>query len=56
MSAATDTFARFVGVLAESLDDHDASGEELASRLHLSRFHVDRLVSAAACSNGPRTG
>jgi AraC family transcriptional regulator len=48
MSAATDTFARFVGVLAESLDDHDASGEALASRLHLSRFHVDRLVSAAA--------
>ena len=48
MSAATDTFARFVDVLAESLDDHDASGEELASRLHLSRFHFDRLVSAAA--------
>jgi AraC family transcriptional regulator len=48
VSAATDTFARFVDVLAESLDDHDASGEELASRLHLSRFHVDRLVSAAA--------
>ena len=48
MSAATDTFACFVDVLAESLDDHDASGEELASRLHLSRFHVDRLGSAAA--------
>ena len=48
MSTATDTFARFVDVLAETLDDHDASGAELASRLHLSRFHVDRLVSAAA--------
>ncbi len=48
MSAATDTFARFVDVLAETLDDHDASGAVLASRLHLSRFHVDRLVSAAA--------
>jgi AraC family transcriptional regulator len=48
MSAATDTFARFVGVLAETLDDRRTNGEELASRLHLSRFHVDRLVSAAA--------
>ena len=48
MSTATDTFARFVDVLAATLDDHDASGEALASRLHLSRFHFDRLVSAAA--------
>ena len=48
MSATTDTFARFVDVLAASLDDHDASGDALASRLHLSRFHFDRLVSAAA--------
>ncbi|MGH3063216.1 MAG: helix-turn-helix transcriptional regulator, partial [Gaiellaceae bacterium] len=44
----TDTFARFVEVLAESLDDHETSGEALASCLHLSRFHFDRLVSAAA--------
>jgi AraC family transcriptional regulator len=48
MSATTDTFARFVDVLADTLDDHDASGELLASRLHLSRFYFDRLVSAAA--------
>ncbi len=48
MSTSTDTFARFVDVLAASLDDHDLSGEVLAARLHLSRFHVDRLVSAAA--------
>jgi AraC family transcriptional regulator len=48
MSTTTDTFARFVDVLAGTLDDHDASGEALASRLHLSRFHFDRLVSAAA--------
>lgn len=41
---ATDTFARFVEVLAESLDD--PSG--YADRLHLSRFHVDRIVSAVA--------
>ena len=48
MSTATDTFARFVDVLADALDDHDTSGQELASRLHLSRFHFDRLVSATA--------
>jgi AraC-like DNA-binding protein len=48
MSATTDTFARFVDHLAVTLDDHEASGEVLASRLHLSRFHFDRLVSAAA--------
>lgn len=48
MSTATDTFARFVGVLAESLDEHDLSGAAIASRLHLSRFHADRLVAAAA--------
>jgi len=48
MSTTTDTFARFVDVLAVSLDDHDASAEALASRLHLSRFHCDRLVAAAA--------
>jgi AraC family transcriptional regulator len=47
VSTMTDTFARFVSVLADSLDDHDTSGEDLASRLHLSRFHFDRLVTAA---------
>jgi AraC family transcriptional regulator len=48
MSTATDTFARFVDVLADTLDDHELSGEALAARVHLSRFHCDRLVSAAA--------
>ena len=47
-STAADTFARFVAVLADTMDDHDTDGEELASRVHLSRFHCDRLVSAAA--------
>lgn len=47
-TAAEDTFHRFVAVLAEALDDHAADGEALASRLHLSRFHVDHLVRAAA--------
>jgi AraC-like DNA-binding protein len=44
----SDTFAAFVGILAETLDDHDASPEDLAARAHLSRFHFDRLVAAAA--------
>ena len=47
-TTASDTFARFVELLASSLDDHQTSGEALASCLHLSRFHFDRLVSAAA--------
>ncbi len=43
----TDTFRRFVDVLAESLDEAP-SPDGLAARLHLSRFHVDRLVRSAA--------
>jgi AraC-like DNA-binding protein len=39
-----DTFRRFVDVLAETLDEPRAYAE----RLHLSRFHVDRIVSAVA--------
>ena len=30
MTVATDTFADFVDHLAEALDDHDATGDELA--------------------------
>lgn len=48
MSVSTDTFARFVDLLADTLDHHDASGDALAARVHMSRFHFDRLVSAAA--------
>jgi AraC family transcriptional regulator len=43
-----DTFASFVDSLADSLDDHDARGEDLAARVYLSRFHFDRVVSAVA--------
>jgi AraC-like DNA-binding protein len=39
-----DTFRRFVDVLSESLDDPSGYPD----RLHLSRFHLDRIVSAAA--------
>ena len=48
MSLATDTFSRFVDVLASTLDDHETTAESLASRAHLSRYHFDRLVAAAA--------
>ena len=43
-----DAFATFVDTLAQSLDDHDASGDDLAARAYLSRFHFDRVVGAAA--------
>jgi AraC-like DNA-binding protein len=47
-TAHDDTFAAFLSVLTEALDDHDASGEDLAARVHLSRFHLDRVVAAVA--------
>jgi AraC family transcriptional regulator len=48
MSTAADHFAAFVDALAEALDDHDVTGDALASRLFLSRFHLDRIVSSVA--------
>jgi AraC-like DNA-binding protein len=43
-----DTFATFVDSLAESLDDHEAGGDDLAARACLSRFHFDRVVASTA--------
>jgi AraC family transcriptional regulator len=48
VSAATDTFTAFVDVLADALDEHDVSSAELAGRVHLSRFHLDRVIAATA--------
>lgn len=48
MTAASDTFASFLTELARALDDHDVTGEQLAARVRLSRFHLDRIVSATA--------
>ncbi|MGH3444807.1 MAG: helix-turn-helix domain-containing protein [Nocardioidaceae bacterium] len=48
MTAAVDHFTGFVDVLAQALDDHDATGEDLAARLYVSRFHLDRIVSSVA--------
>ena len=52
MTVATDTFAQFVDTLVDVLDDHEshgwATGDELALRLHFSRFHFDRMIKSVA--------
>jgi AraC family transcriptional regulator len=48
MGTPQDTFVRFVDLLASNLDDHAASGSDLAARMYLSRFHFDRIVYAVA--------
>ena len=48
MSTQRDTFVAFVDALSTRLDDPDMTGQDLAELVHVSRFHFDRLVSAAA--------
>ncbi|HET8595970.1 MAG TPA: helix-turn-helix transcriptional regulator [Intrasporangium sp.] len=48
MSIATDTFSAWLDVLVDTLDEPGLTGDEIAGRLHLSRFHLDRVVSSAA--------
>ncbi len=48
MTATTDTFARFLDIVGETLDEPDLRPEELAARAFVSRFHFDRLVAAAS--------
>ena len=48
MTAATDTFTLLVDALAKALPHHDTPAEDLASRLCLSRFHFDRVISQVA--------
>jgi AraC family transcriptional regulator len=48
MATAADHFMSFVDVLADALDDHAATAEDLAGRLYLSRFHLDRIVASVA--------
>ncbi|WP_170219475.1 helix-turn-helix domain-containing protein [Nocardioides litoris] len=43
----TDALALLLDLAQAGLDDPDAGGAELAARAHLSRFHFDRLVTAA---------
>lgn len=45
---AGDVFRAFVEELAASLVDAPVPATEISRRLHLSRFHVDRLVSAVS--------
>jgi AraC-like DNA-binding protein len=52
MSSGVDTFVSFVDSLASNLDDHEATGVDLAARAYLSRFHFDRLVQAT-CGETP---
>jgi AraC family transcriptional regulator len=46
--SSTDVFATLVDVVADSLDDPETTGADLARRAYLSRFHFDRVVSAVA--------
>ena len=48
MTAARDTFVAFVDLLTEALDDHEASGDDLAERLCMSRYHFDRMIASVA--------
>lgn len=48
MGSPSDTFATFVAVLSDALNDHEADGAELARRVRLSRFHFDRVIAAVA--------
>jgi AraC family transcriptional regulator len=45
---SSDTFAAFVEVLTEALDEHEVTSADLAHRVHLSRFHFDRVIAATA--------
>jgi AraC-like DNA-binding protein len=46
--SSEDVFAAFVSAVAESLDEPATCGTDLAGRVHLSRFHFDRVVAAVA--------
>ena len=48
MTAPRDTFAAWLDVLVETIDEPVLTGEQIAALLHLSRFHLDRIVSARA--------
>lgn len=43
-----DTFARFLEILTEALDEPDLTGGQLAERAYMSRYHFDRVIAATA--------
>jgi AraC family transcriptional regulator len=45
---AQDRFVAFVDSLTANLDNHDCRSADLAARMHLSRFHFDRVVSSVS--------
>ncbi|MEU0094630.1 helix-turn-helix domain-containing protein [Kribbella sp. NPDC006257] len=45
---STDVFAGFVTAVADSLDDPETTGCDLARRVHMSRSNFDRVVPAVA--------
>lgn len=45
--ALTDPMTRILDLAQAALEDPDLGADDLAGRAHLSRFHFDRLVSAA---------
>ncbi|RKT80142.1 AraC family transcriptional regulator [Terracoccus luteus] len=47
-AAGRDAFAAWLAVLVDTLDEPNLGGDEVAARVHLSRFHLDRVVSAIA--------
>jgi len=47
-ATAIDTFGEFVDHLVDVLDDHDTGPEELAARMHFSRYHFDRMIRSVA--------
>lgn len=47
MTTTSDPFVRFLDLLPSTLDDPGLSADDLAGRAHFSRFHFDRLVTAA---------
>lgn len=46
MGTPVDHFTEFLDVLVSGLDDHETTGADVAARVHLSRFHLDRIVSS----------
>ncbi|MGI8701947.1 MAG: helix-turn-helix transcriptional regulator [Nocardioidaceae bacterium] len=48
MAAANETFSVFLDTLVASLGDPNLDGAELAARIHVSRFHLDRILTATA--------
>ena len=52
MVGMADVFEEFVAVVAEGLagpgEDERLGGVDLAGRVHLSRFHFDRVIGAVA--------